>query len=325
METAKLSDIKGFKIGHAQDFDAATGCTVVLCENGAVAGVDVRGGSPGTRETDALNPMNLRQSIHAVVLAGGSSFGLDAAAGVMQFLEERGVGRDVKVMRVPIVCGAILFDLLCGDYRVRPDKMMGYAACVNAAADACGQGSVGAGTGATIGKINGMEKAMKGGVGTACYKVGDLLVGAIMAVNCVGDIFDTGENRLIAGVLNERRDGILSSEEIMLSRYTNKTDFFSGNTLIGVVMTNASLTKAEAGKLASVSHDGIARAVRPSHSIYDGDTIFTMATGEIDANFDVAGLLAVRAVESAIISAVKSARTVAGVKSYQELNGAHGR
>ena len=321
METARISDITGFKIGHAQDFDAATGCTVILCERGAVTGVDVRGGSPGTRDTDALNPVNLRQSVHAVILSGGSSFGLDAAGGVMQYLEERGVGRDVKVMKVPNVCGAILFDLLCGDYKIRPDKQMGYEACLNASDMPCGEGSVGAGTGATVGKINGMEYAMKGGIGTACFKTGELLVGAVVAVNCVGDIYDTGLNTLIAGVLNEKKDGVLSTEDIKLERYTDRTDFFSGNTVLGAVLTNARLTKPEVSKLASVSHDGIARAVRPSHSVYDGDTIFAMAAGDVGSNFDAVAILAVRAVEAAILSAVKTARPLAGFTTFRELNG----
>lgn len=321
MKQVEFTDIGGLKVGHAQNFDAATGCTVVLCEEGAVAGVDVRGGSPGTRETDALDPVNLRKSIHAVLLAGGSAFGLDAAAGVMQYLEERGVGRDVMVAKVPIVCGAILFDLKCGDYRIRPDKEMGYEACRSAGSGPFPVGSVGAGTGATIGKIRGLGYAMKGGIGSYCLRTGDLVVGAVMAVNCVGDIFDAKANRLIAGVLNDDKKTVGNTEALMVENYRNDKDIFSGNTVIGVVATNAVLTKAEANKLASVSQNGIARAVRPAHTTSDGDTIFTMATGKIKADPDVVGILAARSVENAILQAVKSAESLGGYPAYRDLFG----
>jgi len=322
MLRAEVTDIPGIEIGHAQNLEAATGCTVVLCKAGAMAGVDVRGGSPGTRETDALDPVNLRTSVHAVLLAGGSAFGLDAAAGVMQYLEEKQIGRDVGVTKVPIVCGAILFDLCCGDFRVRPDKKMGYEACANACAGArtpTPQGNVGAGTGAVVGKIHGYDYAMKGGLGTACFREGELLVGAVMAVNCVGDVYDCESGKIIAGLLSEDKAQCEGTEEYMLADYQDKTDFFSGNTVIGVVVTNAKLTKAEAKKLASVSHNGIARTIRPAHSVFDGDTIFSMATGTVEANIDVVGILAVRAVEKAIISAIKSAETLAGFPSYREI------
>ncbi|MCI1966139.1 MAG: P1 family peptidase [Oscillospiraceae bacterium] len=319
MKQVEFTDIYGLKVGHAQNLRAATGCTVVLCEKGAVAGVDVRGGSPSTRETDALNPVNLRKSVHAVLLAGGSAFGLDAAAGVMQYLEERGIGRDVKVTRVPIVCGAILFDLKCGDYRVRPDKAMGYEACRNAGSGPVSMGSIGAGTGATIGKIKGPDYAMKGGVGSFCLQAGDLMVGAVMAVNCMGDVYDEREQRVIAGVLNEDKKTVGSTEALMIENYRNETDLFSGNTVIGVVGTNAVLTKAEANKLACVSQNGIARAVRPAHTTSDGDTVFTMATGKVKADPDVVGILAARSVENAILQAVRSARSVSGFPACQDL------
>jgi L-aminopeptidase/D-esterase-like protein len=319
VKQVEFTDIYGLKVGHAQNLRAATGCTVVLCEKGAVAGVDVRGGSPSTRETDALNPVNLRKSVHAVLLAGGSAFGLDAAAGVMQYLEERGIGRDVKVTRVPIVCGAILFDLKCGDYRVRPDKAMGYEACRNAGSGPVSMGSIGAGTGATIGKIKGPDYAMKGGVGSFCLQAGDLMVGAVMAVNCMGDVYDEREQRVIAGVLNEDKKTVGSTEALMIENYRNETDLFSGNTVIGVVGTNAVLTKAEANKLACVSQNGIARAVRPAHTTSDGDTVFTMATGKVKADPDVVGILAARSVENAILQAVRSARSVSGFPACQDL------
>jgi L-aminopeptidase/D-esterase-like protein len=316
MEQVNFTDIGGIRVGHAQNFEAATGCTVILCEEGAVAGVDVRGGSPGTRETDALNPVNACKSIHAVLLSGGSAFGLDAAGGVMQYLEERGVGRDVKVTKVPIVCGAILFDLKCGDFRIRPDKAMGYEACKNAAAGNFPIGSIGAGTGATVGKMRGTEFAMKGGIGSFALKTGDLIVGTVIAVNCVGDVYDADAGRIIAGMLG-KGNAVGGTEDYILERSAGK-DLFSENTVIGVVATNANLTKAEANKLAAIAQDGIARAVRPAHTVFDGDTIFTMATGKATADFNAVSVLAVRAVEKAIVQAVKSAAPLAGYPAYRD-------
>lgn len=316
----KLTDIPGIRIGHAQNIKAATGCTVIVCENGAVAGVDVRGGSPGTIQTDTLNPQNIGKGIHAVLLAGGSAFGLEAASGVSQYLEEKGIGRDVQVTKVPIVCGAILFDMLCGDYRIRPDKQMGYEACRNAFQTVdIAQGSVGAGTGAVIGKIKGMTNAMKGGIGTSCIQNGDLLVGAVVAVNCVGDIYDRHEGRLIAGMLNDDKTRIESTENYMLQHYQSSKDFFSGNTVIGAVITNAGFSKSEINKLASISHDGIARTIRPSHCIFDGDTLFALSVGNVNANISAVGIMAVRAVESAILSGIRSASSLAGIPTYNEI------
>lgn len=319
MENISITDIKGIKIGHAQNFQAATGCTVIICEKGAVAGVDVRGGSPGTRETDALNPVNNRKEIHAVLLSGGSAFGLDAAGGVMRFLEERGIGRNVGVTCVPNVSGAILFDLKCGDYRIRPDAEMGYLACENAGSFPLAEGSVGAGTGATVGKTLGQSHAMKGGIGACAFRQGELEVGAIFAVNCVGDVFDMHEGRFIAGVLDKKTGTVGGTENIILSKYGDQTDFFSGNTVIGCVVTNAKLEKAQANKLASVGQNGIARAVRPAHSVYDGDTVFTMCTGEVEACFDAVGILAARAVEQAILHGVKNAESLAGYPAYKDI------
>lgn len=323
MKQIDITEINGFHIGNAQNTEAGTGCTVILCEEGAVAGVDVRGGSPGTRETDALNPSNLRRSIHAVALAGGSAFGLDAAGGVMKFLEEKGVGRDVGVAKVPIVCSAILFDLKCGDWKIRPDLQMGYEACRNAYKESPREGNYGAGTGATVGTIKGPEFAMKGGLGIACYQEGDLKVGAVMAVNCVGDVFSQEANCLIAGALSDDRKSLADSEKVILSNYKDHTDFFSGNTIIGTVITNAKINKAQAGKLASVSHNGIARAVRPAHTVYDGDTIFTMSYGTVEANIDAVSVLAVHAVERAILSAVEQAKTAYGYLSCHDLSVDH--
>ncbi len=320
MERIDISQIQGIRIGHAQNLEAATGCTVILCPEGAVCGVDVRGGSPGTRDTDALNPINNRKCVHGILLAGGSSFGLDAAGGVMQFLEEKGMGRDVGKTMVPNVCAAILFDLKCGDYKVRPDKEMGYAACVNAfEQQGFIGGSVGAGTGALIGKVKGSKYAMKGGVGSAAFKAGELMAGAVIAVNCVGDVYDSSAGKIIAGVLSEDKRSLGSSEDLILKAYNNHRDFFSENTVIGCVITNASLSKPQAVKLAAIGQNGIARTVRPAHSIFDGDTIFTLCTGEVDATFDSAAILAARAVEAAIIDAVVNAESLHGFVSYKQL------
>jgi len=319
MKVINFTDIPGIKIGHSQDFEAATGCTVVICEEGATAGVDVRGGAPGTRETDLLNPVNLVQQIHAVMLAGGSAFGLDAASGAMQYLEEKGVGFDVSVTKVPIVCSAVLFDLTCGDYKVRPDKSMGYKACENATDLECKEGCIGAGTGATIGKITGPEFSMKSGLGTYCVQVGDLMVGAIVAVNCLGDVYDSETSRIIGGVLNPDKKTIGSTEEIMMKQYSSKKNLFSGNTTIGVVVTNANLTKSEANKLASMAHNGYGRAMRPAHSMFDGDTIFTMATGKIETDFNVVGFLAATVMEKAVVRAVKTATSMHGYLSYNDM------
>ncbi|MDR1931185.1 MAG: P1 family peptidase [Spirochaetales bacterium] len=325
MEKIGINSIKGFRIGQRQD--AATGCTVIICEDGAVCGVDVRGGSPGTRDTDALNPVNNRRHVHAVVLAGGSSFGLEAAGGVMRFLEERGIGRDMGVTRVPNVCAAILFDLKCGDYRVRPDAAMGYAACGRAFQnEPFESGNYGAGTGATVGKTRGREYAMKGGVGAAAFRYGDLEAGAVVAVNCVGDVVREGD--VIAGALADDRRTFAGSEDVILREYREKTDFFSGgsdtaasggNTVIGCIITNGRFDKAGAFRLAAQGQNGIARIIRPPHTVFDGDTVFALCSGETSAAVDAAGILCAAAVEAAIIDAIQSARSLDGYPAAQDL------
>lgn len=314
-----FTDIENIKEGHAQDLRAATGCTVIICEQGATVGVDVRGGAPGTRETDLLNPVNLVEKVHAVILAGGSAFGLDAASGVMQYLEERGIGFDVQVTRVPIVCGAVLFDLTIGDHRTRPDKQMGYQACRNATNLECPQGNVGAGTGATVGKVFGMGRAMKSGLGCYAVQIGTLKIGALVAVNCLGDVIDPDSGVRLAGLLNEDLSGFVSTEEVMIQSYAQKKNLFAGNTTIGIIATNAALTKSQATKLASMAQNGYARTMRPAHSMFDGDTIFTMATGHVEADLSVLGLLAARVMEKAVISAVKKSTSMFSLKCYSDL------
>lgn len=319
MKEIKFNDIDGIRVGNAQNLDAATGCTVVICDEGAYAGVDVRGGAPGTRETDLLAPVNLVEQIHAVMLSGGSAFGLDAASGVMEYLEKNDIGFDVQVTKVPIVCGAALFDLTAGDFRIRPDKKMGYKACIDSEKKECNEGSIGAGTGATIGKLLGMEYAMKGGLGAYAVQVGDLKVGALVAVNCLGDVVDPSTGQIIAGLLAKDKQGFLGTEKQMLSQYDNKKNLFSGNTTIGVIATNAKMNKSGANKIASMAHNGYARTMRPAHSMFDGDTIFTMATDKVEADVNSVGLLAARVMEQAVLRAVKLATPLAGFKCYSQL------
>lgn len=316
MQEIDFSEIEDIQTGHAHDLDAGTGCTVLISEKGVTAGIDVRGGAPATRESDLLHPVNLVEKVHAIILTGGSAFGLDAASGVMQYLEERDIGFDVQVTRVPIVCGAALFDLAVGDHRVRPDREMGYQACRNAADQTCANGSIGAGTGATVGKILGMKRAMKSGLGYYAMQVDALKIGALVAVNCLGDVIDPETGERLAGLLNEDLNGPADTETVMIRSYASKRDLFAGNTTIGVVVTNAVLTKSQATKLASMSHDGYARTMRPAHSMFDGDTVFTMATGQVDADLSTLGLLAARVVEKAIVSAVKNAAPLFGLKCW---------
>ncbi len=319
MKEIAITDIEGIKIGHAQDLAAATGCTVVIGEAGLTAGVDVRGGAPGTRETDLLDPVNLVEQIHAVVMAGGSSFGLDAASGIMQYLEEKKIGLDVFVTKVPIVCGAVLFDLTIGAHEVRPDKEMGYQACLNANDMECAEGCVGAGTGATVGKILGMERCMKSGLGTYCIQTGELKLGAIVAVNCLGDVIDTKTGETLAGVLDENKKRFLNSEEIMIKEFSGRKIEFSGNTTIGVIVTNAKLTKSQTNKVASMAHNGYGRTIRPAHTMFDGDAIFAVTTGKVEADVSVVGLLAARIMGQAVIRAVKKATPLCGFKCHSEL------
>lgn len=319
MKSILFNSIEGIKVGNAQNLNGPTGCTVIICEEGASAGVDVRGGSPGTRETDLLNPVNLVDKIHAVVLAGGSAFGLDASSGVMQYLEKRNIGFDVTVTKVPIVCGAVLFDLAIGDFTIRPDKIMGYEACKNSELNLCQNGNIGAGAGATVGKIKGSKYSMKGGLGSFAVQIGDLKVGALVAVNCLGDVVDSKTGNIIAGVLNEDGKSFANTENIMLETYYEKKNLFNRNTTIGAVVNNGKFTKSEMNKIASMAHNGYARAMRPAHSIFDGDTIFSMATGKVEADLSVVGFLSAQVMETAIINAIKNSESILGYKSYKDI------
>lgn len=299
-----ITDVRGIKVGHAQDGNALTGCTVILCRKGAVAGVDVRGGAPGTRETDLLNPINLVDKVHAVVLAGGSAFGLDAASGVMKYLEENKIGFNTGTAKVPIVPAAILYDLNLGRADVRPDPIMGYDAAASASSNPPAEGNVGAGTGASVGKILGMKRAMKAGIGTASLHFRGTVIGALVAVNAFGDVIDPGSRKMIAGV---------RSGTTLQKMKTMKTRPIRSNTVIGVVATNAKLTKAQATKVAQMAQDGIARAVRPAHTMFDGDTIFTLATGEKKADVSTVGAYAAEVMVEAIVHAVRMAKSAGGL------------
>jgi L-aminopeptidase/D-esterase-like protein len=315
-----ITDVRGILVGQAEYREGGTGCTVVVCEAGAVAGVDVRGGAPATRETDCLDPSNLVEKVHAVVLAGGSAFGLAAATGVVRCLEERGIGYDVGVARVPIVPAACLIDLAVGDPKVRPDADLGFRACAAASADAPARGVAGAGTGATVGpKIVGAPRMMKGGIGSASCRAGDLVVGAIVAVNPFGDVLEAETGGIIAGTLNAARDGFVGA--INLFAEMGMGSALSSNTTIGVVATNARLDKAQARRVAMMGHDGIARTIVPAHTTFDGDSLFCMATGEVTAQVSHVGALAALVVARAIVDAVKAADSAYGIAGYREVCG----
>ena len=326
-----ITDIPGLRVGHAQDEEALTGCTVVLCEDGAIGGVDQRGGAPGTRETDAMHPMHMVNEVHAVVLAGGSAFGLDAATGVVNYLEERGVGFDVRVARVPIVPAAILFDLGIGRADVRPDAEMGYQACQNASADPPAEGNIGAGTGATVGKIIGMAGAMKSGIGTASLEIGSgVIVGAIAAVNVFGDVVDPDTGQIVAGARVVQKGPVkigkgpyfadtLCVMETLIGRTV--LGFMSReNTAIGVVATNAKLNKEQINKVAQMAQDGLARTVRPAHTMLDGDTIFALATGEKKADVNIVGAFAAEVFAEAVLRGVRAAKPAAGLPCAAEVD-----
>jgi L-aminopeptidase/D-esterase-like protein len=323
-----LIDIPGIRVGNAQDYNAQTGCTVVLCEGGAVGGVDQRGGAPGTRETDALYPMHLVQEVHALVLSGGSAFGLDSASGVVRYLEERRVGFDVRVAKVPIVPAAILFDLGIGDPNIRPDAQMGYQACLNAeqrSKEPPPQGNVGAGTGATVGKILGMDHATKSGIGAASVEIGeDLVVGALAAVNAFGDVIDPESGHILAGArLPGGKPGEFADTLEMMASMPDHflPGFGSGeHTVIGVVATNARLNKEQANKVAQMAHDGLARCIRPAHTMLDGDTIFALVTGDIPAGVNIVGAFGAEVFARAIVNAVRHAGPAGGLPAVGSLN-----
>ena len=313
-----ILDVKGIKVGQVQQMEGLTGCSVILCEEGAVCGVDVRGSAPGTRETDLLDPINMIQKVHAVVLSGGSAFGLEATCGVSKYLEENGIGFDVGVAKVPIVTGAVLFDLGVGDPKCRPNIDMGYEACKVASYTNLEQGNFGAGCGATVGKIKGSNFCTKGGIGSYSIKLDNgLVVAALIAVNAFGDVYEEG--KVIAGVLNDSKDEFLNTYDLM-KQGVNKGGFNIDNTTIGVVATNAKLDKAQCKKVSQMAHNGYAKTIFPIHTPHDGDTIFTLATGEIETDVTLLGSLATEVVEKSIINAIKNAKSINNIPSYNEIN-----
>ena len=294
-----LTAIDGIKVGHATDLTARTGCTVVLCPGGATAGVDVRGGAPGTRETEALRPGRLVQKAHAVLLTGGSAFGLDAAGGVVQYLEERNVGFPAGPVRVPIVPAAVIFDLGIGDAKARPDREMGYQACLNATDEPVAMGAMGAGTGATVGKAPGVTPS-PGGIGSVCVRLeSGLIVAAITVVNALGNIIHPRTGEILAG-------GRENNDFADIAERLSDADLIQGtNTTIGVIATNAALSVAEVNRVAEMAHDGMARAIRPAHTMFDGDTLFALATGaHTESRVNSVGILAAEVVAEAIVNAV---------------------
>jgi L-aminopeptidase/D-esterase-like protein len=325
-----ITDVPGIEVGQFQDDEALTGCTVVLCRKGAVGGVDQRGGAPGTRETDLLNPINLVSKVNAVVLAGGSAFGLDSASGVMKYLAEQKIGYGFGAQRIPIVPAAIIFDLSLGKSTRHPDLEMGYAAASVAKAGPVAEGNIGAGTGATVGKIFGMAGAMKSGLGTASIEIGGgVIVGAIVVVNAFGDVLDPASGQIIAGARSTKLGPIklggagpfADTLEVMKS-FTGRTILSlatGGNTGIGVVATNARLDKSQATKVAQMAQDGLARTIRPAHSMFDGDTIFALATGQKKADLSTVGAYAAEALAQAIVRAVRAARPAGGLPAASEV------
>jgi L-aminopeptidase/D-esterase-like protein len=308
-----ITDIAGLTVGHFTDTHRPTGCTVLLCPHGVVAGVDVRGAAPGTRETDLLHPLATVEVVHAVLLAGGSAFGLDAAGGVMRWLDERGHGLAVGPARVPIVPSAVLFDLWVGDARIRPDAAAGHAACEAATSSHPAQGSVGAGAGATVGKLFGIARAMKGGIGTASITVGTITVAALVAVNAIGDVVDPSSGRVIAGARADDGRSALDTMAALCDGQLPAHLMAGMATTIGIVATNARLTKAQTNKLAAMAHDGLARAINPVHTASDGDALFALATGgagrpaQSAAQLSVLGALAAEVTARAVLNAVRAA------------------
>ena len=325
-----ITDVRGIEVGHAQDEDALTGCTVILCRKGAVAGVDVRGSAPGTRETDLLDPVNLVEKVHAIVLSGGSAFGLDAASGVMKYLEEQKIGFNTGAAKVPIVPAAILFDLNLGRADVRPDAAMGYLAAASASSSAPAEGNVGAGTGASVGKMFGASLATKSGVGSASVAIGGgVIVGALVAVNAWGDVVNPQTGEIVAGLRSGRvgplrvggKDYFADTLAMMKKPLGRALLGLATrvNTVIGVVATNARLTKAQATKVAQMAQDGIARTIRPAHTMLDGDVVFALSTGARKADVTTVGAFAAEAMAEAILRAVRMAKPAGGLPGlFQE-------
>ena len=321
MKEIDIKGIKNIRIGQAENKEAGTGCTVFICEKGMPAGLDVRGGGPASRDTQLLNPLAAAQEIHAVLLAGGSAFGLGAANGVMKYLEEHGIGFDVGVTKVPLVAQSDLFDLTVADTFTRPDAAMGYeAARLAMEAPNYRNGNFGAGCGATVGKIGGMGTCMKTGIGSYAVQVGELQVGAVVALNALGDIFDHKTGKQVAGVLTEDKNGFRNTAEIMRASTEVVENRFTGNTTLGIIITNAAFAKSQLCKIAGMAHDGYARSIRPVHTSADGDSIYAVSVGDIKADQDLVGTLAAEVMSEAILRAVSSAESAYGYPAARDLS-----
>ena len=319
MNEIDIMEVGGFRVGHAQNIEAATGCTVILCDQMTPAGLDVRGGGPASSESQILNPVAHAEGINAVLLSGGSAFGLDAAGGVQKYLEERNIGFDVGVTKVPLVSQSCLFDLTVGRMDVRPDAAMAYAACENASYTSPALGNVGAGTGCSIGKYRGMDRAMKSGFGAYALQAGSVKVGALVAVNALGDVYGP-DGQPVAGLLNSQRTGLSSTLEELFQDVTLAENLFTGNTTLGVVVTNARFQKTQLTKIAGMTHNGYARAIRPVHTTADGDSIYALSTGQVSGDINVVGAMAALAMERAILRAVQSAQGAYGLPGWETIH-----
>ena len=319
-----ITDIQSIRIGQTEDAEAATGCTVLLCEAGMRAGLDVRGGGPASRESQLLNPLMAAQTIHAIVLVGGSAYGLGAANGVMAYLEERGIGYDTGYALVPLVAQSDIYDLSVGDAEKRPDAAMGCEAARRAMeAPNYRDGNYGAGCGASVGKIAGMDCAMKTGIGSYAVRLGDLQVGAVVVLNALGDVFDWRTGRQIAGLLTEDRTALRSTLDYMRGLDSIAGNKFAGNTTLAVVITNAAFDKARLCKIAGMAHDGYARSINPVHTSADGDSIYAVSVGSLEADQDLVGALAAEVVSAAIVRAVEGAEAAHGLPCAGDLKPSH--
>ena len=320
MKEIRIQDIEGVRIGQTEDSKGATGCTVIISEKGMAAGLDVRGGGPASRESELLKPVAHASHIHAVVLAGGSAFGLDAAGGVMKYLEEHDIGYDVGITKVPLVCQSDLFDLTVGDPYARPDKEMGYQACLCSENGGNYQdGNYGVGCGATVGKIMGMDYCMKSGIGSYAIQIGELKIGAIVVVNSLGDIFDYKTQKKIAGLLAADKKSFACTCDVLLKHTESVDDKFTGNTTLGVILTNGKFNKTSLCKIASMAQNGYARSINPVHTSADGDSIYALSLGDIDADQDLVGTMAAQVMSEAITRAIESADSAYGLPGYKEI------
>jgi len=329
MKTIPIADIRGFSIGQVEDVQAAMGVTAIVCPEGMAAGLDVRGGGPASRDTRVLDPLAAAERIHAVLLSGGSAYGLDAAGGAMRYLSEHGIGIGIGDVVVPLVCQSDIFDLLIGKVGSYPDASMGYAACAAAEQGNYRDGNYGGGCGATVGKLLGGDFCMKTGIGSYAVQVGELQVGALVVVNALGDVVDPATGQTVAGMLNGDRTGFRDSAETLYAIYESQTAPASdtgttlvANTTIGAVMTNAKLQKAQLCKVAGMAHDGMARAIRPVHTSMDGDSIYALSAGDVSAEPDVVGTLAAEVFAQAILVAARAAAPAYGLPSAQSLGDA---